>query len=863
MHFFSLRAFLISAAGLFQVTQTIAQIADPIPESPANSRIILKIESFVQIPASSGSTPKARINHLKPMRDADNRVMVNDLNGPFYVIENGGPTLFLDFDVEFPNFKASPGLGSGFTSFAFHPDFANNGLFYTAHSEDPGSGKADFTGPVNNAPIALQGVVTEWTATDSTASVFAGTKREIMRIDITHTIHGMQEIAFNPNSTAQDDDYGHLYICIGDGGATIKGYPLNTARLDSVLGTILRIDTAGNNSPNGKYGVPAGNPWASDGDPNTIDEIWAYGFRNPHRISWDSSGDGKMLSGDIGERNIEEVNLIEPGNNYGWNTREGTFVINPDFEINPSAGEREEVFELPSDDASYGFTYPVSQYDHDVGRAIVGGFIYRGSSAPLLDGCYLFGDIADGKLYFVDADALLDGTQTEIKELNLELGDEETTMRSLASDSRADIRFGIDSDNELYLLEKRQGMVYKIIGARNKSGGGGIDPVEGWQTLYTFETGDISDWNIDLDAQDTVQVNGFARYVEDPFDVGQGMVLEVNPGVSGQGTHHVTLDLPLPEELVVRDPYPETILSTLYFKVGRPIVQGAPGELDITWGLVSSKDRPSDGVFTYGNYSVLGRYELDGVMDIRDGGSYQNLTFEALYMNVWYEVWYIINHAANTFSQYIKGGSAFPEQTLVYEGATYRNQTLFDLDHLLIITSAGNAAKPKGKDSAYFDDFFMDVSGANLATPPLAGGFENSGNVLNISTRGMVGSGDDVMIGGFIVTDGPQTVFVAARAQELAGAGVPNLLPDPVLKITPQEDDSTVIIEVDNWEDDANQAQMINDVWGGNPPLDIGSTSAAVVITLNEGAWTGTISAADGSSVGGLCIFEVFEVNDN
>lgn len=455
---------LIGLALLFSSWGHAQPIADPVPGAAASSGITLQIEEFVRIPGSSGSAPRARINHLKPMRDGRGRVMVNDLNGPFYVIADGTVGLYMDFGDEFPRLATSPGLGTGFTSFAFHPEFANNGRFYTAHSERAGSGQADFTGPVSGAPIALQGVIVEWIAADPSAGEFSGSKREVMRVDLTHTIHGMQEIAFNPNAVPGDSDYGRLYICIGDAGTTIRGYPLNTHRLDSVLGTILRIDPAGNNSRNGKYGIPADNPWATDADPNTFDEIWAYGFRNPHRISWDSAGDGKMLSGDIGERNIEELNLIEPGRDYGWNKREGTFVINPDFENNPQNGEREEVFALPPNDEEFGYTYPVAQYDHDQGPAIVSGFVYRGSLAHALAGQFIFGDIVDGMIYMVEADTLQQGTQSEIKQLELELDGQERTMLQIVGDSRVDLRFGIDDDDELYLLEKRWGRIYKVVG---------------------------------------------------------------------------------------------------------------------------------------------------------------------------------------------------------------------------------------------------------------------------------------------------------------------------------------------------------------------------------------------------------------
>ena len=456
---------LIAVALLVSSWGQAQPIADPVPGTPALSGITLQIEEFVRIPSSSGSAPRARINHLKPMRDGQGRVMVNDLRGPFYVIADGAVSLYMDFRDEFPRLATSPGLGTGFTSFAFHPDFADNGKFYTAHSERAGSGQADFTGPDRRAPIALQGVIVEWIADNPQAGAFSGSKREVMRVDLTHTIHGMQEIAFNPNSQPGDPDYGLLYICIGDAGTTIRGYPLNTHRLDSVLGTILRIDPAGNNSRNGKYGIPSDNPWATDGDPNTFDEIWAYGFRNPHRISWDSAGDGKMLSGDIGERNIEELNLIEPGGDYGWNEREGTFVINPNFENNPQNGAREEVFPLPPNDDEFGYTYPVAQYDHDEGLAIVSGFVYRGSLADSLTGKFLFGDIVNGKIFVVEADSLRQGTQSEIKQLELELNGQKRTLLQIVGDSRVDLRFGIDDGGELYLLEKRWGRIYKVTGA--------------------------------------------------------------------------------------------------------------------------------------------------------------------------------------------------------------------------------------------------------------------------------------------------------------------------------------------------------------------------------------------------------------
>ncbi|MCH6259455.1 PQQ-dependent sugar dehydrogenase, partial [Puniceicoccaceae bacterium K14] len=215
----------------------------------------------------------------------------------------------------------------------------------------------------------------------------------------------MQEISFNTAASFDSDDYGNLYICIGDAQTTIHGFPELTHRLDSVLGSILRIDPLGTDSANGQYGIPTDNPWADDGDDNTLGEIFAYGFRNPHRISWDSSDETFMLSGEIGERSIEEINLIEPGNDYGWNDREGTFVINSDWANNPNS-ENDEVFELPANDADFGYTYPVVQLGRNEARAIIGGYIYRGAAIPALQGKYIFGDLQDGgKIFYVDADS--------------------------------------------------------------------------------------------------------------------------------------------------------------------------------------------------------------------------------------------------------------------------------------------------------------------------------------------------------------------------------------------------------------------------------------------------------------------------
>ena len=428
-----------------------APLADPIVANIVKSGLQIGVEDWQTIPQSSPDAPLARLSILREALDDSGRLFTNDLRGALWMMEGNKTTLFADLSAEFTNFQDAPGLGTGFSSFAFHPDFATNGKFYTNHSEFLGSGTSDF--PVVNGyyrPTALEGVITEWTMTDPTSDIWAGSHREVMRVDFPGHFHSMQEIAFNLTAVPGDSDYGHLYIGIGDGGQFGIGTGGDAShRLDSVLGTILRIDPLGNTSANGQYGLPVDNPFATDEDPSTLAEIFAWGFRNPHRMTWDPVS-GKMLVGEIGQDNIEEVNLIEPGRDYGWYLREGTFEVN--------LADASQVFALPEDDDTFGFTYPVAMYDHDEGFAIAGGHVYRGSAIPELYGQYVFADLVTGRMFHVPVDNLEQGSQATIFELTiLDRNGNTTTLKKLMGEFRADVRLGLDDDGEIYLLTKTDG----------------------------------------------------------------------------------------------------------------------------------------------------------------------------------------------------------------------------------------------------------------------------------------------------------------------------------------------------------------------------------------------------------------------
>ena len=373
-------------------------------------------------------------------------LFVLDLRGKLYKLQNGGQKVYMDMANLKPKFINQPGLATGFGSFAFHPEFSKNGLLYTTHTEPPATAKADFSYP-DSIPVLLQWVLTEW-KTDPSAFPFSGKGREIFRIDMPTGIHGMQEIAFNPRAKPGDEDYGLLYIGIGDGGSAEIGHALVSPIPDRIWGTIIRIDPSGNNGKNGKYGNEKNAP-----------EIYAWGFRNPHRISWSKLG--QLLAVNIGEHSIEALNVIKPGRFYGWPIREGTFL---ERFFNNSG----KIYPLPDNDSVYHVTYPVAQFDHDEGVAISGGFEYRGTAVPQLVGKYLFGDIASGKLFFVNMKDLKLGKQATIKKWKISFNGVPTTLAQLCGNSRVEIRFGMDSKGELYILTKADGKVYKLVRATMK-----------------------------------------------------------------------------------------------------------------------------------------------------------------------------------------------------------------------------------------------------------------------------------------------------------------------------------------------------------------------------------------------------------
>jgi hypothetical protein len=461
-------------------------IQDPIPDDPAPSGLGLVVQEVAQLPRSTPTPPEMvvdprlmrhnRINYLGEVPDGSGRLYVPDLNGKLYLLDkkDHDHTVYLDVGARFaPDFFSAQGLGEGFGFVTFHPEFTKNGKFYTVHVEwGPGlaNKRPDLTPQPNTQ---YHSVINEWTATDPDAGVFAGTNREILRIGFGGRIHNVQQIDFNPTARPGDADYGKLYLAVGDGGtasaSSTGGDPQNLA---VPQGKILRIDPAGNNSANGKYGIPSDNPFT--GQPGRLGEIHSYGMRDPHRFSWDAGGTHRMFLAHIGEHAIESIHHIEAGDNLGWSLREGAFRFN--------TADRCFLYPLPADDARHGYNYPVAAYDHDPppghpcttdsGHAISGGFVYRGAHLPALRGKYLFTDIVDGRLFYTEEREMRRDVagrdRAQIYSLQVyDIAGNPVTMRQLAGDNRVDLRFGSDAKGEPYLIAKANGKIWKVVGMKD------------------------------------------------------------------------------------------------------------------------------------------------------------------------------------------------------------------------------------------------------------------------------------------------------------------------------------------------------------------------------------------------------------
>ncbi len=406
---------------------------------------------------------------LQPDPDVAARLYVVDQAGLVRTIEQGQllETPFLD--VRDRLVQPLGILGSfdeddyderGLLGMAFHPGFADPSspgyhTLYTYTSE-PVGGPADFTLDLASEEVNHQSIVTEWQLARVQNVVDPSTARVVLRIDQPQFNHNGGYLAFGPD--------GYLYIALGDGGAANDagaghGPDGNGQNIRTVHGSILRIDPLpaaatpdSRNAPsaNGQYRIPWDNEFVGI---EGVDEIFAYGFRNPYRFSFEPLT-GALIVADVGQGHVEEINIVRKGGNYGWKIKEGDFLFDPE----------DIAVGVPFEDPA--LIDPVAQYDHDDGLAVVGGFLYFGTQVPQLRAMYVFGDFSrafsapQGRLFVAD---LWSGQIAELL-----IGNEQQPLGLFVKG------MGQDRDGEVYVLAStalgpygNTGVVFKIVAAPN------------------------------------------------------------------------------------------------------------------------------------------------------------------------------------------------------------------------------------------------------------------------------------------------------------------------------------------------------------------------------------------------------------
>jgi glucose/arabinose dehydrogenase len=289
----------------------------------------------------------------------------------------------------------------GLLGIAFHPSYSQNRRFFLNYDRIAGG--------------QTQTVIAEYLASAADPNqADPASEKILLNVNQPFSNHKAGQLGFGND--------GFLYFGLGDGGS--GGDPLgNGQNLQTLLGKMLRIDVNAT-SPGLPYGIPADNPFASSGG---LPEIWAYGFRNPWRFSVDRTT-GRLFVADVGEGQFEEIDLLQKGGNFGWNTMEGAHCFSPASGCNMS-----------------GLVLPIDEYDHSLGQAVIGGYVYRGTVIPQLAGTYIFGDFSSGRVWGLTQDAAGNWTRAQLL----------STSHNFSS-------FGQDSAGEIYLVDY-SGSILKLV----------------------------------------------------------------------------------------------------------------------------------------------------------------------------------------------------------------------------------------------------------------------------------------------------------------------------------------------------------------------------------------------------------------
>lgn len=367
----------------------------PIVETPETSRPL--------VPASFSPGEYELVDAFPSLSFAEPLELLHGGDGEetLYVVERGGKVYVFNTDASSPERRLfldlshlvdDSGQEMGLLGLAFHPDFEENGYLFANYTRNG------------------QTLISRFISTGA-VPVDPSTEKVLLTFSQPYSNHNGGSLLFGPD--------GYLYISSGDGGS--GGDPKgNGQNLSTYLGKMLRIRVDEEDDP---YSIPEDNPF-KDGENGALPEIYAYGLRNPWKFSFDA-GRELLIAADVGQGEIEEIDLIVSGGNYGWNRYEGTRP----FKGNEALEEH---------------ILPVFEYDHSEGKSITGGYVYYGQKMESLRGAYIYGDFVSGTVWALWLDE-------DLKATNHELLDTELLIAS----------FGVDKDGEIYIVDL-QGKIYAL-----------------------------------------------------------------------------------------------------------------------------------------------------------------------------------------------------------------------------------------------------------------------------------------------------------------------------------------------------------------------------------------------------------------
>ena len=548
-------AFLLSAWALWSVGAALPRAQSRGAQSKSTPQtfpgLTLEIEDFITMPVlgklEGATTPNesaiARVNGIREETGGSHRLFLPVVSGPILIYDKRTRafTTYLDFNGHgenrglFKKFFTLSGFGNGVNGFTLDPDYARNGKFYTTHMEDPSieapggpqntmfpglqtAGYTETTPMTTPGPVMHQGVLIEWTDTNPSNNTFEGTAREVFRVWLNTRNHQLGELIFSPTARPGDADWRVMYVDVGDGGSGESKNPQirpNPQRLDTMVGKILRIipdlsehAKTSTVSENGRYRIPNDNPFTAT--PGARKEIWAYGLRNPHRLTFavdpSNAANNRLVASICGLNTWEMISIIHKGANYGFPLREGNEAVRLDnTTMALPADDRIPV--MINDTATAGTvapTYPVIIWGHDArgGDCAGSGYLYNGKSVPALRGTFVYNDITTGRIWYSEYKEMLaadDGNPSTMARMHevkilwnaphdtpdagkqlydtmfpivratfLQRGSKSENMNGrsrVSGGHRADVRLAVDQAGEMYVYSKSDGMIRRIVAA--------------------------------------------------------------------------------------------------------------------------------------------------------------------------------------------------------------------------------------------------------------------------------------------------------------------------------------------------------------------------------------------------------------